>query len=185
MRTLFTADPHLGHANIIKYCNRPFTPDEMDDMLIGRFNERVSDEDTVYILGDFTLGGPQLAARYFARLNGHIFVVPSLDHDQRWVRKAMVSKCGAEVMVLPALVEIEHELLGRATLCHYPMASWPRSHYGTWHLHGHSHGTMGVSNASADRVLPPGSHRGMRVDVGVDCWNFYPVSVEQLVGIVP
>jgi len=184
MHTFFTADPHLGHANIVRYCSRPFTPETMDNALIANFNERVSNDDTVYLLGDFTLGGPQLAAAYFARLNGHILVVPG-GHDRRWIDTPMTSGCGAQVVILPALVEVEHELLGRVTLCHYPLASWPRSHYGAWHLHGHCHGTIGISNVSADRLLPPENHRGVRVDVGVDCWDYYPVSAEQLAGIVP
>lgn len=49
----YTSDLHLGHANVIKFDNRPFANiDEMDQRIITRWNERVSDDDTVYILGD-------------------------------------------------------------------------------------------------------------------------------------
>lgn len=51
----FTADPHFGHTNIIRYENRPFaSAEEMDQELIRRWNETVSPEDTVYLLGDFS-----------------------------------------------------------------------------------------------------------------------------------
>jgi calcineurin-like phosphoesterase family protein len=57
--TWFTADFHLGHSNIIRYCNRPF-PDtaEMDEAIIARLNASVKAEDELYYLGDFCMGGP-------------------------------------------------------------------------------------------------------------------------------
>lgn len=49
-----TSDIHFSHSNIIKYCNRPFENIfEMDDYIIKKWNETVSYDDTIYILGDF------------------------------------------------------------------------------------------------------------------------------------
>jgi len=49
-------------------------------------------------------------------------------------------------------------------LCHYAMRAWDRSHYGSWHLYGHSHGTL------------PGY--GLSFEVAVDCWDFRPVGLD-------
>jgi calcineurin-like phosphoesterase family protein len=46
------------------------------------------------------------------------------------------------------------------------MRSWDKSHYASWCLFGHHHG-----------LLEP---YGLSFDVGVDCWNFFPVSLEQI-----
>jgi len=166
----FTADTHFGHANIIRYSNRPFASvAEMDEELITRWNQRVQPDDRVYHLGDFTLGGPEQAAGYFARLNGEILVVPG-GHDWRWLKGGGYrSRSGLEVTVLPPLCTIKVPLpgLGRhqvVVLCHYAMRVWDRSHYGSWHLYGHSHGS-----------LPPLPNS---LDVGVDVWDYQPVSVE-------
>ena len=49
----YIGDPHLGHEAIIRLCNRPFADvDEMDDAIISNWNSRVTNGDTVFILGD-------------------------------------------------------------------------------------------------------------------------------------
>ena len=49
-----TADLHLGHANIIKLCDRPFSDvKRMDSALIAAINDRVSATDELWVLGDF------------------------------------------------------------------------------------------------------------------------------------
>lgn len=51
-------------------------------------------------------------------------------------------------------------------VCHYAMRTWPKSHYNSWQLYGHSHGSL----------LP----LGKQWDIGVDNNNFYPVSFEKI-----
>jgi calcineurin-like phosphoesterase family protein len=46
------------------------------------------------------------------------------------------------------------------------MRTWNKRHHGAIHLYGHSHGTL------------PGDAQSC--DVGVDCWDFYPVSLAQI-----
>lgn len=54
MNYFLTSDLHLGHANIIRYCGRPFKDViHMNQELIRRWNARISDEDIVYHVGDF------------------------------------------------------------------------------------------------------------------------------------
>lgn len=67
----FTADLHFYYKNIIASTNRPFSnTDEMDKVLIQNWNERVSPDDDVYILGDFTMKGPKLATSILYGLKG-------------------------------------------------------------------------------------------------------------------
>jgi calcineurin-like phosphoesterase family protein len=151
----FTSDLHLGHENIIKYCNRPFkSVDEMDNVLIDNWNKVVKEFDTVYCLGDFCMKNRQ---KYLERLNGYTYFLKG-SHDKDIAQPYMIA--------INSRLEDEYGNDRTIVLCHYAMRSWPLSHYASWHLFGHSHGKL--------------ESYGLSFDVGVDCWNFYPVSLEQV-----
>lgn len=77
MQRWFCSDHHLGHWNIIKYSNRPFTSlAEMHDTLVERHNAVVKPNDHVSFLGDVTIKrGGRLDKEWFIkemrRYNGH------------------------------------------------------------------------------------------------------------------
>ena len=53
----YISDLHFGHANILKFDNRPFrNTEEMETALIENWNSTVSAGDITYILGDFCWG---------------------------------------------------------------------------------------------------------------------------------
>jgi calcineurin-like phosphoesterase family protein len=52
-------------------------------------------------------------------------------------------------------------------LCHYPLYSWNKEYYGSIHLHGHNHNN-------------PIEYKRNRINVGVDMWDFYPVSINDI-----
>ena len=172
MTIWFTADTHFGHANIIKYCNRPFSSiEEMDESLIKNWNDAVGPNDTIYHLGDFTLAGKDAVRMYFLRLEGKIFIVP-VGHDRKWLKgKEYFSRSDHPVTILPPLYTFSVSLPDEKhpqpiVLCHYAMRVWDRSHYGSWHLYGHSHGN-----------LPPLKNS---LDVGVDIRNYHPLSLHDV-----
>jgi calcineurin-like phosphoesterase family protein len=173
MNTFFTSDTHFGHANIIKYCKRPFASvEEMDNTLIHNWNAIVRPEDTVYHLGDFAVGGGP-AAPYLRRLNGKIQFCLG-NHDKRLVKMYLDIELELQSYLneavqfgTPYLREVTVEKQ-KIILCHYAMKVWNGSHKGDWQLYGHSHGTL------------PDDPTTLSCDVGVDCWNYFPVSMEQL-----
>ena len=176
-----TSDHHFGHANIIKYCNRPYsTVGGMDRDLIYRWNCVVKDADTVFHLGDFTLGNLSVARMYFAQLKGRIHVVScNWHHDYRWLpnNRPFLDGCtslsGRGVVAVGPMYVLnlpEYSPDGvhsrRLTLSHYPLRVWDVQHYGGWHAHGHTHRNLD---------WPAGS---LVKHVGVDTCNFTPISIK-------
>lgn len=161
----FSSDHHLGHTNIIRYCNRPFkTVKEMDDTLIENWNRKVKPGDTVYHIGDFALvRNPQEVCNYVRRLNGQVHLIHG-NHD-RFVKQKRPDNYGfAEITTYKEIKVGEQRII----LCHYAFKTWRGSHRGTWNLHGHSHGSL------------PRDFKMKQLDVGVDCWNYHPISYEEV-----
>jgi calcineurin-like phosphoesterase family protein len=66
--------------------------------------------------------------------------------------------------------EKEYQYHQPIVLSHFPILSWDGMSHGTWHLHGHCHGSIDKTwNAT-----------GTRMDVGVDTNNLYPYSYEDI-----
>ena len=176
MTVWFSADLHLNHKNILGYCDRPFSSiEEMDETLINNWNSVVSSKDQVYFLGDLALGNHSKVTSYLDQLNGRIYLQEG-NHDRTWFSKGFVD---SRISILPPLynLNINKQLF---VLCHYPLSTWLRSYHGSINLHGHCHGNIGRINESEDRVIPADKKRGKRIDVGVDCWNYFPVSLEKI-----
>ena len=182
----FTSDHHFGHEKIIKYTKRPFSSVEvMDAELIKRWNWVVSPEDTVYHLGDFTLGNHTLSYHILRQLNAKtIYFIPG-GHDKRWLKRNL-DVAPSEIYAKVEKVQPIHQIKAEGQLiilCHYPLRSWEQSHYGSIHLHGHTHGTIGVMELSSDTKMPPDQKRGKRIDVSVDCWDYSPISLDDVIKI--
>jgi calcineurin-like phosphoesterase family protein len=167
MQTYFTSDSHFDHKNIIQYCNRPFKNiDEMNETMVEKWNSIVTNNDTVYHLGDFTLGNIRQFTKWISQLNGNIKILPG-SHDHQWLKDFIPSD---KVQIVARLISVEFPeiMIGKypqvIVMCHYSMRVWYRSYYGSWHLFGHSHGNLkGI---------------GLSFDVGVDCTEFAPLPLK-------
>ena len=171
MTIFFTSDLHLGHSNVIKYCRRPFAnADEMDATIIKNWNRVVTPKDTVYILGDFAFHSAERAIAIARGLNGHKHLVFG-NHDRGNRSKYAAGKTGGPFQSVSDLKEINHEGQ-KIVMCHYALLTWHGSSRGAWMLHGHSHGSLKTDTKSR------------RLDVGVDCFGFTPVSFDEVAAIM-
>lgn len=165
MKTFFTSDTHIGHSNIIKYCKRPFSHcEEMDETIIDNWNKTVHKDDVVYHLGDVAFVRDEYKLlSILNRLNGTIHLV--LGNHDKCIQGSVVGRFASVSNFKEIYVQDSSNIKGRQhiVLCHYALRVWNKSHHGSWHLYGHSHGS-----------LPPlaGS---LSLDVGSDCWNYTPV----------
>ena len=159
----FTSDLHLNHDNIRGYCNRPFSSTgEMNEALIQRWNEKVKETDTVYVVGDMFLGRPEDAAPLVRRLKGRKILIRG-NHDRS--HRTML-ECGFDETWQRKNVQLQDGR--RALLCHKPLPASVIDMYDL-QVHGHRHSRPIVS--------------GRRVNVCVDLWDFSPISEDELCGV--
>lgn len=171
----FTADLHLGHANLLRSVGRPFqTVEEMDRCLIENWNRKVGPEDTVYILGDlmFTCEDP---AAYLRQLSGKKHLILG-NHDGAWLstlkkKDPALLERAFEGIYQGAEVKVEG---CRLTLSHYPMMTWNGFGAGTWLVYGHTHGR---TDAPYWPMLSGMEHA---LNAGVEINGFAPVTLEEL-----
>ena len=167
-----SADHHWDHANIIKFCDRPYSSVEaMNEDMILKWNERVNPEDWVYYLGDFAMHR-RTVEKIRPRLNGQICLIRG-NHDCKESDNLLVTMPGgrqqqAFVWVKDVYMLKYHEM--EIWCSHYPHLSWPKSFHGSVSAHGHIHNNVDYSNLNLRLV-----------NVGVDVWGFYPVTFEEAV----
>lgn len=175
--TFFTSDTHFNHANIIRFCNRPFKDvEQMNDVMIANWNSVIGKDDTVFHLGDFCLGGAAEWTKILDRLNGKIFLIMG-NHDLKNIRQGFISRF--EHVAMQIRIEIGKK---RIYLCHYPFLCFEGSYKDdVWQLFGHVHTRRSNSGIDAGRLqyLYPTQY-----DVGVDNNNFTPVSFGQVKRII-
>ena len=168
-RIWFVADTHFGHANIIRFCNRPFgSVEEMNRILVSNWNDRVAPDDTVFILGDlfYRCEDPRPILEV---LKGRKRLILG-NHDSSWTGKIEPSR------FFDRIDSYYDGSIGPcgATLCHYPMPDWPHASR-TYMIHGHIH-----NNTKAD-LWPLLVKRDRVLNAGVDVNGFRPVLLEELI----
>ena len=134
-RIFYIADMHFGHKNILKYDKRPFADTEqMDEEIIRRWNERVCDDDTVYVLGDAFFKGEERSIEIMKRLNGHKRLIRG-NHDRN---NGKLLKLWESVSEYEEIKDGGHLVV----LSHYPMMFYNHQHDGAVMLYGHVHDTL-------------------------------------------
>lgn len=129
--------------------------------MVENWNSVVTEQDTVYHLGDFAYGRDaeqKYVSRLAKDLKGKIHLILG-NHDK------IAESIAWRFSTIKHYDEVEVEGQ-RIVLFHYGLRTWHHDLRGVWHLYGHSHGG-----------LPP---LGKSLDIGVDSWNFMPASFEAL-----
>lgn len=170
-----TSDLHFNHDREFIYKPRGFNSvEEMNSTIIANFNEVVTPDDDVYVLGDLMLGGPDKldeGLNLISKLNGKLHLVRgNHDTDKRW---AMYS-------VLPNVVEY-----GNAIYLKYKGFHFYMSHYPTFtanlekeslkqctiNLYGHTH----QHDSKFYNDIP------FMYCCCLDCHENYPVSISRVI----
>lgn len=181
----FSADPHFGHGAMAATGKgwRPFaTVQEHDETLIWNWNQIVRPVDQVWLLGDCGMGRDTDILNTVRRLNGvkHLIVgnhdAPwpshrdSNTHIRRWMEVFESVQLRAERKVAHQRVMLSHlPYTGDHTDVDRHQEYRPRD-FGHWLIHGHVHDAWKIN--------------GRQINVGVDVWDWRPVSIDEIATII-
>lgn len=170
----FTSDTHFGHKNIAgpKVTNweseyRDFeTLDDMDQELLSQINKYVHQQDILFHIGDFCFSSKPKFYRDRIMCN-HVYLITG-NHDRPVNYRGLFEE----------IVDYKEITHSKQLFClfHYAMRVWNRSHYGSIHLHGHSHNSID-------------NNWGKSMDVGVDAiyalkGEYRPISIGEVMKIM-
>jgi len=149
--TFLFSDPHFDHANIIKYCHRPFkNVDEMNNTILKNYNKTVKENSLVYFLGDMAFGrNSRPPGFWFKQLKGQIVYFRG-NHDKKGYREMVI-----------------HVKDLYFKLSHFPTN---RGDWVGWMIHGHVHDKS-----------PFIDYQNKRINVSVDATGFKPVKLSDII----
>lgn len=180
----FTADTHFDHKKILFYAKRKiFLKKEeqevlesvweekkmqkeinpswesvslMNDHLIDKINQYVKKDDVLWHLGDFSFSKRKNSEKYAKKIRERIncknvFLIKG-NHDSKEI--ASVFEESYDYYEL----KFESKFIVMSHYCH---SFWNKSHYKSWMLYGHAHGT-------AEKWLDEHMPDRLSMDVGVD-----------------
>ncbi len=165
-RIFFISDTHFYHRNVIEYCNRPFKDElEMNRIMIDNWNNTVTDEDTVYFLGDFALrhNVEEVYKDIGKQLKGHILFIRG-NHD----KSRNIMNRYFNVIEMGSVLEYKGY---NFILSHHPLynAQIPE---GFVNIHGHIH----------DKALSRSQYDLKRhINVSADVINFTPILLDDII----
>jgi len=176
----FISDFHIGHANVIRFDNRPYKDiHEMSDVLADNWNSVVGEDDHVFFLGDLSYKSkPADVKKFVDKLNGRIYAVIG-NHDRvnelRNLKRFETIDKEYNILIKDDRVARGYQELH---LSHYPILSWNNIRYGSIHLHGHTHQNM-LNSGQYDWF-----YKRRVMDVGCNGINYTPISYDGVMNIM-
>ena len=147
----YIADCHFYHRNLLtEMDNRGYeSVEQMNEVMIEKWNKKVHAHDEVIILGDLSLGSGQETNQLLRRLKGKLYLIRG-NHDDRYLKDKDFD--ASRFVWIKDYAEI-HDNKRKIVLMHYPIfcynGQFRRGADGTpltYMLHGHIH-------KSEDQVL--------------------------------
>lgn len=172
----YISDLHFGHKNAISFDERPFdNVNEMARVMIDGWNKKVSEDDNVYILGDFTYRDDKSPEWYLKQLNGHKHLIIG-NHDGLLIKDTNATR---HFETIDKMMHVEDEISGthvHIVLCHFPILHWNKKRHGSYHIYGHIHS----HDYETSKIMYEFSE-GRALNAGCMINHYVPCSLRELI----
>lgn len=158
-KILLTSDLHFSHKRITEITdrNKVTSKEEHNEWLVELWNNQADNGTLTYHLGDFCFATRyDVVAEIVSKLKGQKIFIKG-NHDKREHLEQLKKD-----NLIQNWYDYKEIKLGEQYIClfHFSISNWHKQHYGSWMLHGHSHGNF--------------QGQGKCLDVGLDSsYNLY------------
>lgn len=167
-----TSDYHFDHENIIRFSGRPFKDlVNMNSHMLDMWIRTVSEEDTIYFLGDFSFGpdsSDDKIVKYLSLLTGNVkFLLGNHDMPKPQFGSVGIerlikdNKFGIEIIPAGHRIIVDNQ---EFELSHYRPKKWPPLDRNVVYLYGHVHSRFKYTNMH-------NSIASKKYDVGIDMYG--------------
>ena len=172
----YISDTHFRDQVIFDKCNRPFKSlDEMESIVVSKWNNKVNDEDTVYVLGDIGKDDDVLAIKIFNKLKGHKHLIVG-NHDHNMIEEIKKSNVFESIKFIDLIMD-GHQ---KVCICHYPLMDWMEFNRKGILVYGHIHNKT-PKNGYAYKMIKDYYANLPAYNCGVDVCDFEPRTLDELI----
>jgi len=165
----YTSDMHFGCQYIFERTNRPFADiDEMNKKIVDNFNERLSKDDVLMILGDVACRDYNPVKELRAIKCKKVLIKGN--HDAGLLTHKSFRDCFVDIRDYELIREKDYTIV----LNHYPIVEWDGYFKGIYHFYGHIHNSQ-VGSGLIMQLLP------RAINVGVDVNDYKPWTAKELI----
>lgn len=172
----YISDLHLGDERIFKLCKRPFSSlEEMENHIIKRWNEKVSEDDDIYVLGDLANGSASKIKEFFSKVKGRKHLIVG-NHDEEYLTEYFLTQSFVGIDRLRYLNDEGRKVC----VCHYPLLDWFSGNEIVYHVYGHIHNKT-EANGQMYADIKGYYDNKPAFNASVDVIGFEPVTLDELI----
>ncbi len=171
----YIADTHFKDQTIFDKCKRPFqSVQEFEDMVVSNWNKKITDNDTVYILGDIG-SDDKSSIDIFRRLKGHKHLIVG-NHDLEILEYIKTSLIFESIKFIDLIEDSGYKVC----VCHYPLMDWMEFTRNGYFVYGHVHNKTPL-NGIAYKQIKDYYKDKPAFNCGVDVTGYTPVTLKEMI----
>ena len=146
----------------------------MNQTIINNWNSKIKPTDTVFFLGDLSFSDLAKTKNLVHQLNGKIHYVLGNHDDERDIKSLGRFESVEDYIHLSILDTDNPKKWQNIMLFHYAILQWDKAHHDSFHLHGHSHGSLMKDKEYA------WYYKRKVLDIGCNMHNYTPLSYQEV-----
>ena len=148
---------------------------EIKNIIIKNWNNKVNDEDVVYVLGDISKDDDSSSIAIFRKLKGHKHLIVG-NHDNLILDDIKKSNVFESIKFIDLIIDDNRKVC----ICHYPIMDWMEFNRQGMFVYGHIHNKT-FKNGYAYKMMKD-YYRGLPAyNAGVDVIGFTPRTLNELI----